>query len=181
MEVPKAKPQEDYAYDPTDWDHNTGMPRSVMMQMDQEFRKRDEELKNRKPENNQPREKSEKEKEYEKEFERLNREYGAEASVLGIDPREVGAMHARQSKSNELDETETDESREFAYAAMMAKKKGKKTFDLDGETFDVKESYITEKWKGDVDVKQTGEYSDMSIEELNAAIKKQKAKNDRTM
>jgi hypothetical protein len=38
----------------------------------------------------------------------------------------------------ELDETETDESREFAYAAMMAKKKGKKTFDLDGETFDVK-------------------------------------------
>ncbi len=50
----------------------------------------------------------------------------------------------------------------------------------DGETFDVKESYITEKWKGDVDVKQTGEYSDMSIEELNAAIKKQKAKNDKT-
>lgn len=80
----------------------------------------------------------------------------------------------------EVEEGETDESREFAYAAMMAKKKGKDTFELDGETFDVKESYITEKWKGDVDVKQTGEYSDMSIEELNSAIKKQKAKNDKT-
>lgn len=179
---PKAKSQVAWDnYDPSDWDHNTGMPRSAMVDIDDAWRKRDEELKNRKPENNQPREKSEKEKEYEKEFERLNREYGAEASVLGIDPREVEAMHVRQSKSNELDETETDESREFAYAAMMAKKKGKKTFDLDGETFDVKESYITEKWKGDVDVKQTGEYSDMSIEELNAAIKKQKAKNDKTM
>jgi len=80
----------------------------------------------------------------------------------------------------EVGEGETDESKEFAYAAMMAKKKGKKTFELDGETFDVKESYITEKWKGDVEVEQTGEYSDMSIAELNAAIKKQKAKNDRT-
>lgn len=80
----------------------------------------------------------------------------------------------------EVEEGETDESREFAYAAMMAKKQGKKTFELDGETFDVKESYITEKWKGDVEVKQTGEYSDMSIAELNSAIKKQKAKNDRT-
>lgn len=80
----------------------------------------------------------------------------------------------------EVEEGETDESKEFAYAAMMAKKKGKKTFELDGETFDVKESYITEKWKGDVEVEQTGEYSDMSIAELNAAIKKQKAKNDRT-
>ena len=80
----------------------------------------------------------------------------------------------------EVEEGETDESREFAYAAMMAKKKGKDTFELDGETFDVKESYLNEKWGGDVDVKQTGEYSDMSIEELNAAIKKQKAKNDKT-
>ena len=84
-------------------------------------------------------------------------------------------------EQGETNETETDESREFAYAARMAKKKGDKTFKLGDETFDVKESYITEKWKGDVDVKQTGEYSDMSIEELNAAIKKQKAKNDKTM
>ena len=79
----------------------------------------------------------------------------------------------------EMEEGETEESREFAYAAMMAKNKGKDTFELDGETFDVKESYLNEKWEGDVDVKQTGEYSDMSIEELNAAIKKQKDKNDK--
>ena len=42
----------------------------------------------------------------------------------------------------EVEEGETDESREFAYAAMMAKKKGKDTFELDGETFDVKESIL---------------------------------------
>ena len=44
----------------------------------------------------------------------------------------------------EVEEGETDESREFAYAAMMAKKKGKDTFELDGETFDVKESKTNE-------------------------------------
>ena len=41
-------------------------------------------------------------------------------------------------------EGETDESREFAYAAMMAKKKGKDTFKLDGETFDVKKGKTNE-------------------------------------
>jgi len=39
---------------------------------------------------------------------------------------------------------------------------------------------MNEKWKGEVDVEKTGEYSDMGIEELNAAIKKLKAKNDKT-
>jgi hypothetical protein len=151
IEEPKAKSQVAWDnYDPSDWDHNTGMPRSAMMDIDNAYRKRDEELKNIKPENNQPREKSEKEKEYEKEFERLNREYGAEAAVLGIDPREVEAMHARQSKSNELDETETDESREFAYAARMAKKKGDKTFKLGNETFDVNETYYRIKVDGEM-------------------------------
>jgi hypothetical protein len=42
----------------------------------------------------------------------------------------------------EIEEGETEESKEFAYAAMMAKKKGKKTFELDGETFNVKESIL---------------------------------------
>jgi len=50
----------------------------------------------------------------------------------------------------EVEEGETDESREFAYAAMMAKKQGKKTFELDGETFDVKESYMRKKSKSKV-------------------------------
>ena len=45
---------------------------------------------------------------------------------------------------------------------------------------DAKKKEMKEKWEGDVEVKQTGEYSDMSIEELNSAIKKQKAKNDKT-
>jgi len=45
---------------------------------------------------------------------------------------------------------------------------------------DAKKKEVREKWEGDVEVKQTGEYSDMTIEELNAAIKKQKAKNDKT-
>ena len=39
---------------------------------------------------------------------------------------------------------------------------------------------MNEKWKGDVEVEKTGEYSDMGIEELNAAIKKLKDKNDKT-
>lgn len=37
-----------------------------------------------------------------------------------------------------------------------------------------------EKWENDVDVKKTGQYSDMSIEKINSAIKKQKTKNDKT-
>jgi hypothetical protein len=157
--MPKAKPQEDYAYDPTDWDHNTGMPRSLMMDIDDAWRKRDEELKNRKPENNQPREKSEKEKEYEKEFERLNREYGAEATVLGIDPREVEDMHAKQSKGKESNETneeqlyevefdkeigeeETIEGNAFTGALAKAKKEGDDDFEVDGKKFKVKESIL---------------------------------------
>lgn len=36
-----------------------------------------------------------------------------------------------------------------------------------------------EKWDGDVDVKQTGQYSDMTIAQLNAHIKKLKAQNEK--
>lgn len=36
-----------------------------------------------------------------------------------------------------------------------------------------------EKWEGDVDVKQTGQYSDMTIAQLNAHIKKLKAQNEK--
>jgi hypothetical protein len=45
--------------------------------------------------------------------------------------------------------------------------------------FEVEKEDINEKWEGDVEVKQTGEYSDMSIEDLNSAIKKQKEKNEK--
>ena len=44
--------------------------------------------------------------------------------------------------NKEMEEGETEESREFAYAARMAKKKGDETFELDGEVFNVKESIL---------------------------------------
>lgn len=44
---------------------------------------------------------------------------------------------------------------------------------------DAKKKNVHEKWEGDVEVKHTGEYEDMSIAELNAAIKKLKTKNDK--
>ena len=40
----------------------------------------------------------------------------------------------------EVDEEEVDESSEFNYAALQAKKKGKKEFELDGKKFPVKET-----------------------------------------
>jgi hypothetical protein len=72
----------------------------------------------------------------------------------------------------EVDESETEEGNAFTGALADAKKKGEKDFEVDGKKYEVRE-----KWEGDVEVKQTGEYSDMSIEELNAAIKKLKDKN----
>lgn len=51
----------------------------------------------------------------ENEFERLNREYGAEAAILGIDPREVESMYSHRSKNNQeefdtsMDDMELDE------------------------------------------------------------------------
>lgn len=75
----------------------------------------------------------------------------------------------------EMDESETEEGNAFTGALAKAKKEGDDEFEVDGKKYEVRE-----KWEGDVEVKQTGEYSDMTIEELNAAIKKQKAKNDKT-
>jgi hypothetical protein len=50
---------------------------------------------------------------------------------------------------------------------------------IDAEDFRMlrKESRIQEKWEGDVDVEKTGEYADMSIEDINDAIKRLKKKN----
>ena len=65
-----------------------------------------------------------------------------------IDKEDFKMLRKQQDEGEQLYEVEfekegeTDESREFAYAAMMAKKKGKDTFELDGETFDVKESIL---------------------------------------
>jgi hypothetical protein len=50
---------------------------------------------------------------------------------------------------------------------------------IDAEDFRMlrKEGRIQEKWEDDVDVEKTGEYSDMSIEDINDAIKRLKKKN----
>jgi hypothetical protein len=76
----------------------------------------------------------------------------------------------------EMEEGETEEGN--AFTGMLKKTKKGDSFELDGKKYKDRSS-LEEKWEGDVEVKQTGEYSDMSIEELNAAIKKQKAKNDK--
>lgn len=74
----------------------------------------------------------------------------------------------------EIDEEETVEGNAFTGALAKAKEEGKDTFEVDGKKYQV-----NEKWEGDVEVEQTGEYSDMSIEELNSAISKLKKQNDK--
>jgi hypothetical protein len=164
-------------YDPTDWDHNTMMRRSDMEAMDNEFRKRKE---NPQPVKNQPREKT---SSMSPEAEKMDKEYGPLAATLGMDPREVAMYYPnKKDETNEtiyeleLDETETDEGN--AFTGMLKKTKKGDSFELDGKKYTDRSS-LEEKWEGDVEVKQTGEYSDMSIEELNSAIKKLKAKTDK--
>jgi hypothetical protein len=131
METPKSeKNQVGFRYDPSDFDPHTMMHRSDMEAIDNEFRKRKE---SPQPAENQPREKR---STMSPEAEKMDKDWGALGAVMGVDPRE--AQRLSDMMGGETNETETDESREFAYAAMMAKKKGKKTFELDGETFDVK-------------------------------------------
>ena len=86
-------------------------------------------------------------------------------------------------RKRKLGEAETEEGNAFT-GKLAQTKKGEK-FKLGDkvykDTSDLNEAKkdMKEKWEGDVDVKKSGEYSDMSIEQLNAAIKKQKAKNDK--
>lgn len=91
-----------------------------------------------------------------------------------------GPMRVR-SRKLDMGEEEQIEGNAFTGALDDARDKGHSSFEVDGKVYKVrKESKeMNEKWEGDVEVKKTGEYSDMSIEELNAAIKKQKAKNDK--
>lgn len=115
-----------------------------------------------------------------------------------------GPMKIRVMKMTEED-GETEEGNAFTGALAKAKESGKDSFEVDGKKFDVKESKegrdefdgrkskvigvysniknqrkeMGEKWEGDVDVKQTGEYSDMTIAQLNAHIKKLKVQNEK--
>lgn len=77
----------------------------------------------------------------------------------------------------DLEEEDVEEGNAFSGALSAARKRGDKTFRVGNKTYPVEESYITEKWKGDVEVKSTGEYADMTIDEIDDEIKKIKKRN----
>lgn len=93
-------------------------------------------------------------------------------------PSKVIGVYSNIDKQR-MEEEEATEGNAFSGALAKAKEEGKDSFEVDGKTYSVKEMEMNEKWDGDVEVKQTGEYSDMTIEELNSAIKKLKAQNDK--
>lgn len=97
---------------------------------------------------------------------------GRPGEVIGVDS---------DIEKQRMEEDDTMEGNAFTGALAKAKEEGKDTFEVDGKKYSVEEMEMNEKWKGDVEVKQTGEYSDMTISELNAAIKKLKAQNDKFM
>ena len=106
----------------------------------------------------------------------------------------TGAL-SKAKKSGD-DEFEVDgktyhvtEGNHFTGKLYKALEEGKDEFEVNGKIYPVhkhlqkkhkKKQPVQEKWEGDVEVEKTGEYSDMGIEELNAAIKKLKSKNDKT-
>jgi hypothetical protein len=172
METPKSgKNQVGFDYDPTDWDPNTMMSRSDMDRENEAFRKQKE---NPQPVKNQPRKKS---SSMSPEAEKMDKEYGGLASVMGVDPRE--AQRLSDMWRGETNETETDESREFAYAARMAKKKGDKTFKLGNETFNVKgnskvdETYYRIKVDGEMATFSENEMIDI----IESIVKEEKSSN----
>jgi outer membrane translocation and assembly module TamA len=77
----------------------------------------------------------------------------------------------------DLEEEDVEEGNAFSGALSAARERGDKTFRVGNKTYPVEESYITEKWKGDVEVKSTGEYADMTIDEIDTEIKKIKKRN----
>ena len=103
--------------------------------------------------------------------------------------------------SGKMDEQgETDEGNKFSGELEKARNSGKKSFKVDGKTYPVEESKnnicpkcgmknckcnhkeeVSEKWKGDVEVKKTGQYSKMTISQIDDEIKKLKDKNQKKM
>lgn len=78
-----------------------------------------------------------------------------------------------------MEEEDAMEGNAFTGALAKAKEEGKDSFEVDGKKYSVEEVEMNEKWEGDVEVKQTGQYADMTIEEINKAIKKLKAENEK--
>jgi uncharacterized protein YukE len=135
------------------------------------------------------------------------KKYGMEGDgrrFFDLYQKKFGGKPFRIRKMKSLDEQgETEEGNAFSGALAKAKEQGKDTFEVDGKKYNVKEARdkfdgrkskvigvysnidkqrkeMGEKWEGDVEVKQTGQYSDKTIAQLNAHIKKLKAKNEKT-
>jgi len=149
IEEPKSgSNQFGFDYDPADWDHNTMMPRSVMDRENEEFRKRKE---NPQPVKNQSIEKS---SSMSPEAEKMDKEWGGLASVMGVDPREAQRLSdMTKDETNEeqlyevefekeMEEEETIEGNAFTGALAKAKKEGDDDFEVDGKKFNVKESIL---------------------------------------
>lgn len=100
------------------------------------------------------------------------------AVARAVAPMAASYISSKFSENNE----EIEEGNAFTGALADAKEKGKTSFEFNGKKYDVKENKedMNEKWEDDVEIEKTGEYSDMSIEELNSAIKKLKDKNEKT-
>lgn len=126
-----------------------------------------------------------------KEFDEQRDEFdGRKSKVIGV--------YSNIDKQRMEEQGETEEGNEFSGELAKARKEGKKSFEVGGKTYPVKESKekvcskcgmknckcdhkkeVTEKWKGDVEVKQTGQYADMTMDELDSAIKKLKSKTQK--
>ena len=94
--------------------------------------------------------------------------------------KNVGYKYAHKVAKEFDEQDETTEGNAFSGALATAKKEGKKSFKVGKKSFPVEESVIEEKWKGDVDVKKTGQYSKMTISQIDDEIKKLKDKNEKT-
>jgi len=110
-----------FDWDPTDWDPNTMMPRSVMDRENEEFRKRKE---NPQPVKNQPREKS---SSMSPEAEKMDKDWGGLASVMGVDPREAQRLSdMMKGETNEVEfEKEMEEGNAFTDKLRHTPKGGK--------------------------------------------------------
>jgi len=73
----------------------------------------------------------------------------------------------------------TEELKGKQHKLDVAEPKGKITAADFKKLRTMKKSKMNEKWEGDVEVEKSGEYADMSIEEINAAIKKLKKQNEK--
>jgi len=116
--------------------------------------------------------------------------YEGECSECGMMESEMTEkLHGKQykidkNKNNKIDAEDfkmlrrKSEVKEKLYGNQHKIDKNKNN-KIDAEDFRMlrKEGRIQEKWEGDVDVEKTGEYSDMSIEYINDAIKRLKKKN----